>query len=333
MGCPGIGDIIVRLPALEAIKRKYPKTHLAVMVRNRPELFELVQNLPFIDEIILHDRHYKKINLFMTLKFTLDIRKKKFDTIIVWGRARYREPFLAYFSGAKVRIGYDTKKGIGRKLYTYIAHSEPLTHESLNIFKTLAPLNISSPGQVKFNFPIQPQALENIKALLKKNNLDPDKDKITTLHTAAHFWGRRWQKEKWACLIDEINHKSKVKIILTGSEKDQEYISDIISLTKTPCLNLAGQINLSQLAALFKLAQQHMGIDSGPTHLAAAVGTPCTVLYGPSRPERWHPLNNNYVALSQRLPCSPCNEKCIYETNICLEKIAVQEVLSYFSGN
>ncbi|HLD73578.1 MAG TPA: glycosyltransferase family 9 protein [Bdellovibrionota bacterium] len=332
-GCPGIGDMVIRLPVLEAIKQKYPKAYLAVMIRNRPELYEIIQHLPFIDEIITHDRPYKKTHLFKTLKCAFDIRRKKFDTVIVWGRARLREPFLAYFSGAKIRIGYDTKKGLGEKLYTYIAHSLPLQHESLNIFKTLTPLNIPKPSEIKFNFPIENKATESIKKLLKEKNIDPDQDTIVTLHTCAHFWGRRWQIEKWGELIDDINHKSKAKIILTGSEEDQKYINDIISLSKTPCLSLAGQINISELAALFKLAKHHIGIDSGPTHLAAAVGTSCTVLYGPSRPERWHPLNNNYVSLSQHLPCSPCNEKCIYKTNICLEKIEVSEVPAALLNN
>ena len=326
-GCPGIGDIIVRLPALEAIKKKYPHVYLAVIVRNKPELCELASPLSFIDEIIIHERPYKKMNLFETLKFALSLRRKKFDTVISWGRARLREPFLAYFSGAHVRIGYDTKKGLGEKLYTHIAYSEPLKHESLNLFKTLLPLNIAPPAEIKFLFPVENKAMEDIKTLLKEKNINPDQDKIVTLHTCAHFWGRRWQKEKWTQLIDGMNQHSKLKIILTGSNKDQEYINEITSLTKYPCFNLAGQMNISQLAALFKLAQRHIGIDSGPTHLAAAVGTPCTVLYGPSRPERWHPINNNCVAVSKKLECSPCNEKCIYETNLCLEKIEASEIL------
>ena len=326
--CPGIGDMIARLPAIEALKHAFPSAHMAIVIRDKPVLHEITKDLPYIDEIIIQNRPYKKLALWQMWRFGWMLRKRQFDAVLIFGRSKFREPFLAYFSGAKIRIGYETKKGIGRSLLTHVITAHPDDHEIENIFKVIAPLGIQKPKNIQIHFPVQKAADSQMESFLKNHHLKPRR--FVVLLTCANYSGRRWPKKRFSEIIDYLQQEFGLQSILVGSQQDRLYITQIIEGAHSNAINLAGQTTLSQLAALLKKCALFIGVDSGPMHLAAALDVPIIALFGPSHFKRWAPWQNHadirHQIITKNLDCSPCSEKCIHATHICMEQIELKDV-------
>ena len=143
---------------------------------------------------------------------------------------------------------------------------------------------------------------------------------------------KSWPLEKFKETMIILHNKIKASFILTGSLKEFEINEVIIKGLKIPAINLAGQTTVSELGAILKEMDMVISIDSSPAHIAAAVGTPLIVLWGPSIEIKMKPksLNSPVVIINKHLPCSPCYEtprmkRC--SNNICMKWIQMDEVV------
>jgi 3-deoxy-D-manno-octulosonic-acid transferase/heptosyltransferase-1 len=140
------------------------------------------------------------------------------------------------------------------------------------------------------------------------------------------FWETKlWDEAKFAALCDRIVTELGLPVVFTG-ENPEGVIARIRSRMQAPSASVAGETTLRELAALYKMASLLVTTDSGPMHLAAAVGTPVVALFGPTSPERTGPYGEGHIVIRQGLPCSPCFRKTC-DTLECMNTIGVDEVL------
>jgi heptosyltransferase I len=123
------------------------------------------------------------------------------------------------------------------------------------------------------------------------------------------------------------------QVAITGSRGDRGLIREIIAQSEVPPLSLAGRTTLAELASVLKTARLAVTADTGPMHLAAALGTPVAALFGPTAPWRTGPFGDGHQVVRLALPCSPCFQRqcpeprCLTELPLSLAQDAVEKIL------
>jgi ADP-heptose:LPS heptosyltransferase len=147
------------------------------------------------------------------------------------------------------------------------------------------------------------------------------------LHPTARWRTKLWELDRWRALARTLL-AGGVGVILTGSRDDDSVAAAILAGLDPAPLCLVGRLSLTQLTAVLQAVDLMITVDSGPMHIAAAVGTPVVALFGPTDPRRTGPLGPGRV-LRRELPCSPClQRRCqITDTYRCMRDLSVAEVL------
>jgi heptosyltransferase-2/heptosyltransferase-3 len=158
---------------------------------------------------------------------------------------------------------------------------------------------------------------------------------VIALHPGTGALLKNWTATRWAAVAARLQATVEARIVLTGGPDERELVAEITSLVTEPVLNLAGETTLGELAAVFERAALVLGGDSGPLHLAAAVGTPTLRVYGPTSTAVFGPWGDpeRQRALVAGLPCQPCgflvSPPCgATRDPACLQAISVEQVLA-----
>lgn len=173
------------------------------------------------------------------------------------------------------------------------------------------------------------EAQERVDALLAGHQLAPGS--FIQLHPASRWFFKCWPTDRNAELLRELATRGEhVVITAAPDEREQKMVNDIIAAAGVPVVNLAGQFNLRELAALTSRAKLFVGVDSAPMHIAAAVGTPCVALFGPSGDLEWGPWMVRGEVVSSQHSCRPCGQDGCGggKRSECLETIGCAQVLA-----
>jgi ADP-heptose:LPS heptosyltransferase len=153
------------------------------------------------------------------------------------------------------------------------------------------------------------------------------------LHVGAGTSAKRWPAESWHRLAEQLVARD-ARIVLVGTRPDAQAAEVIASSCKGGlaggrCLNLVGSLSVAKLAAVLRRAELFIGADSGPSHVAAAVGTPVLALFsGTNDPQQWKPCGERVAVLRAPPACSPCHrETCVWADHPCMRGITVETVL------
>ena len=164
-----------------------------------------------------------------------------------------------------------------------------------------------------------------VDGFLRKHEIVDEKPLIA-IHPMARWETKQWDAQKFARLSDQLIKHYNAQIVFTGGKQDGPVIANIISLMKERAVNASGETTLKELAYLFKCSQLVITTDSGPMHIAAAMGTPVIALFGPTAPWRTGPYSKNATIVRKSLYCSPCfKKKCNHIS--CMKDITVKDVL------
>ncbi len=323
-----IGDVVLTTPIFKALRENYPQAHIAAMVSPRTK--EILEGSPYIDEIIVYDKdkHHKGIAAFW--KFILGLKNKRFDLAIVL-HTKKRMNLITFLANIPRRIGFAEKGKFSLLLTDRLKDTRPLglKHEAdycLDVLKELG-LKIS---ERKLHVPLKKEALDWADKVLAENGINKG-DKIVAIHPGASCPSKRWFKDRFVALADKLAHDYGFKIIIISGLKDIAIANDIGKSSKHKIVNLAGKISLAQTAAILKQVNIFISNDSGPVHIASAVGTPVISIFGRNQPGlsplRWGPLGERDKYLHKPAGCSIClAHKCVKGFD-CLKAITVEDVL------
>jgi len=325
-----LGDTILTVPFLKRLRELHPRAHIAVLVA--PTSGELLKNCPYVDELIEHDttRFHKydsgpgKVDSFWHLAWQL--RKRKFDIAYVLKRS-FSSALMAALAGIPKRIGFNTEcRGF---LLTKTIPFDEAQHEVCNFLNHLPTPYNQAEATKEISF--WPTETEHLKAKqLMQSMKDKHKPKVLIHAPAAHPL-KMWTAEGWAELI-KLLKQADCTIVFSGAPSDKAYYQNIEQLAELKAdLNLCEQNNtLRENVAAYGLCDLAICVDSGPMHLAAAVGLPVVAIFGPSDWKRWHPWSNNYeiVTSSAGLDCRPCKLKPTCQEHECLSLLTASDVIN-----
>lgn len=232
----------------------------------------------------------------------------------------FSSALLGFFSGAKERIGYSSQ--FRDLLLTRVYKKPKNLHRVEEYCFLLKDFDKQALRDIKVNLDIEPN----------KEVLDINARYKIAVNINSEAQSRRMSISKWARVIERILRETDSYIILTGSKKDINRVNWLMESleNKEKVLNLAGKTSLINLSSIIKSCDLMLSTDSGPAHLANALGVKTIVLFGAGDERNTAPYNKEILKVIRiNLDCSPClKNTCKYKVPICLENIEEEAILN-----
>lgn len=317
-----IGDMVMMTPALRALKQTYPKSDLTLLLR--PRVADLMQTHPYVDTCIVDN---KTEGPYRSLKSLVhQIRDKAFDIAVILHPTSFRNALLPFLARVPRRIG--TKVGGRGMLLTLSCEDNTEIHEVHRYLRVLQLLNIDIVSSF-LEFWHTDADRRFIEHLLRTEGVLPH-DRIIALNLGTTWTTKQWDVLNFADVIQRIAYLTpEIKIVLTGSSTEQELAKALP--TSLSAINLVGKTDILQLGALLERCDVCLTCDSGPMHIAAAVGTPTVALFGPTNPVRHEPYGTEHTVVEKPVSCRPCYKQTCHRQDaphLCMKEIGATEVVS-----
>jgi len=315
-----VGDVILATPSLRAIRQKFPKAYMAVLVGLEER--QILQNCPYIDELIIYNKPFIKKSISNFKKLADDLRKRDFDIVIDFQNSR-RSHILSFLSMAPKRFGYGKKFGflLNYRVKDSKAPMPPVRHQ----FRVLGTLGIELKDEALEVWPAKSDE-EAVGAFLNQQWLVENQPLIGINIGGSRRWQtKRWPYDKLSQLCDELAARN-MRVVLTGARHDQELAGVVEASGKSKPINAAGKTSLNELSALIKRCKVFISTDSAPMHIAAAVKTPVVAVFGPTDPDRHKPPSENVIIIKKELKCSPCYKPDCKKLK-CIKQIDINEIV------
>ena len=287
-----IGDVIHGLPVLCALRQRFPEARIAWVVETRAAA--LLRGHSALDELITVPRGWLKSPQAV---WDLRCRLRQFRpqvTIDLQGLTK--SAIAARLSGAAVRIGFGDEKG--RELSWWLnnrlvrAGSPHIIDSNLEL---LRPLGIESPA-VRFDIPETPDDRESAERMIREAGLTGG---FAVINPGAGWPSKLWPADRYAALARHLGSALGLRsLVVWAGQQERGWAEEIVAGSES-FGHLAPNTTLTELAALARRARLFVGSDTGPLHLAAAVGTPCVGLYGPMPAQRNGPYGSVHVAIQK----------------------------------
>ncbi|MDD5435358.1 MAG: lipopolysaccharide heptosyltransferase II [Nitrospira sp.] len=328
-----IGDAVLSLPAIYRIRGLFPSS--AISVIGLPHITELFREYPYVDDIRVYPAKEQKAGLLPSAN---ELGKSGFDLAILLPNS-LRSAMIARLAGIPLRCGYN-RDGRGLLLNIPVKFNEDIK----KVHQSEYYLNIVS--ELEFNPNILPSTCgrelrgggtsklylskkeeQNAEDLLSRNNICPGDLIIGINPGAAYGSSKRWHPERYGIVAGTLIKKYNSKIIVFGSHKETEIAEEIAAVADAPVLNMAGKTSVRELMALIARCRLIITNDSGPMHIAAALGIPVTAIFGSTDPGLSGPIGNRHIIIKKDISCSPCFLRTCPTDLRCMDMISVEDVL------
>ncbi|HWB54774.1 MAG TPA: lipopolysaccharide heptosyltransferase II [Tepidisphaeraceae bacterium] len=300
-----IGDVVHTLPVLNLIRRRWPDAHIAWMLT--PLCANLLEGHPQLNEIILFQRRqlgrgWRDPRATAGLwKLAAELRNRKFDLVIDL-QGLFRSGWFTWTTGAPYRVGFAEARECAWIFYTHRIRTGDKHNRLRNggqhaVDRYLTLADALGCGRSPVEFPLSINQTERSWVSEKLGGIS----KYAVLIPGTIWQTKRWPVEHFADLANTIRRRFNLAIVAAGSPEERELANQV-----NADLNLAGQTNLRQLTALINGAQIIIANDTGPMHIAAALGKPLVTPFGPTNPDLTGPYNRPDAVVRLDIPCSPC---------------------------
>jgi ADP-heptose:LPS heptosyltransferase len=308
-----LGDLLCTTPALRAIRGRFPAAEITFI--GRPWAEDFVARLAIVDRFLP----------FPGFPGIAESPPGAARTVSQW--PRFDLAFQMHGSGSVsnefvAALGATHSVGFGppgeRRLTTALSWVE-LEPEPLRWLRLAEAVGAAAAG-LHLEFPVTASERAKAAALIGP----PDGRPVIGLHAGASDPSRRWPAESFANLGDILAERHQARIVLTGSDQERPLTASVRHSMKMPAIDLAGQTELGELAAVVSTLDLLVTNDTGISHVAAATRTPSIVLFGPTRPERWAPLDRrrHHVIDATSYPDAPADGLAA------LQALSVDDVLA-----
>ena len=317
-----IGDVVMTLPTLHVLRPHFERIDWLVekaaadILCDHPEINRLIIS-PRKDflKLLKQGRLLAAWQIFK--KFRKELREQNYDVALDL-QGLFKSGVMIFLSKAKRKIGFDkTREGAYLFLNEKMPPYDPARHAARRYLDAAAYLGADYPKpEPAIYYEAPPEAKCQANLLLGTMAQKP----FIIFNPGAQWQTKRWPLAHW----QELSKKLSKTIVVTGGPEDYEWGEEISKVSNA--LNLCGQTSLTVLAALLKKAEAVVTADTGPMHLAAAVGGKGLALFGPTSPQRTGPFGGNFKIIQAPLPCLGCLKKSCDDFK-CMAAISPEIVL------
>jgi lipopolysaccharide heptosyltransferase II len=314
-----LGDVARGLCLVSHIKKNLPESRMTWLVE--PKWVDLVKLHPRIDKVLVFNRPKGVLAVWDVYKA---LGQEHFDIALDLQR-HFKSGFFSWLSGAKRRVGFHRRNAkevnwlFNNERIEYFSDALPKLHHYLKFTEYLG---LPAPDSLDFglaSLDLRPNAPDIISGV---------KDPMIAVVMGSSWESKDWFFEGYYGLLIDLLYSEKMQVVLLGDRSQVTSALQLVRKLSAPGLiNLVGKTSLLELTAVLKSVAVAVGPDSGPSHVAAAVGTPYVSLFGPTSPRRTAPYGSENLVVQECVDCAPCYKKqCPGLDRICMRKISVEKV-------
>jgi heptosyltransferase-2 len=322
-----LGDLVISLPALRAIRAGFPLAKLAVMVKR--ELAGFFDGMAWVDEVIPYTIRRGWPSVRDRLHAIGKIRAGKFDLAVLFPNS-FESALWATLAGVPRRAGF-IADGRGPML-TYGARPDAAAmngHQSAWWLEMVrATLGIATPPEPEVpRLEVARAHEEKMRAWLAERRVTRAAPLIALAPAAAYGPAKEWPAVRFTGLIEMLHERFGAECVMVGAPGERELCEKIAISSRPGAIVAAGETGIGELIALLSLCDGFAGNDSGAMHLSAALGIPAIGIFGSTNPDRTGPRGPRAGFVYHRVRCSPCLARtCRYGHYDCLRGVTVEEV-------
>jgi heptosyltransferase-2 len=324
-----VGDAVMAIPALQAIRSARPEAEISILAR--PAVADALSGQPFADKALQYEFRGRHGGWLGRERLIAELRSEKFDTAVLLQNA-FEAAWLAWRAGIPERIGYarDARGPLLTKAIRVPQEGEIPKHESYYYIELMR-----LAGWTEATAAIRPiRLLVNdashvaAESLLRKAGARENAWRCAIAPGASYGAAKCWPPERFALLADRLISECGADVIFFGTPEEKEIADRIRSNMKSRAISLVGDTSMRDLAALFASCSAFIGNDSGAMHVAAAAGLPVIGIFGSTDPEGTAPVTERFTLIRELVSCSPCFLRRCPVDHRCLERITVDSVFA-----
>ncbi|MGH7923996.1 MAG: lipopolysaccharide heptosyltransferase II [Candidatus Binatus sp.] len=319
-----LGDVVMSLPALRAIRRTWPRAHLAVLVKR--ELASFFDGARWIDEVIPYSVGRGLSGFFDRRRIVGELRTRRFDLGVLFPNSFESALWIA-MAGIKRRAGFVADARGAMLTLKATPPPEALTDHQVNYWLAMIRATGVADGRADdFAIDVHEPSRERMRGWLAANRKRSGRPVFAIAPAAAFGPAKEWPAENYGALIDLIAQREDAEVVLVGAPSERAKCEEVASASKSGAMIAAGHTNIGELIALLSLCDGFIGNDSGCMHLAGAIGIPTVAIFGSTNPNRTGPLGPKTRVIYRKLECSPCLARtCRFGHYNCLTQIEAAE--------
>lgn len=321
-----LGDLVMTLPAMRAVRRAFPAAHLAVLVRK--QLAGFFDGADWLDETITYSFGLGLAGLRGRRRTIGELRSRNFDLAVVMPNS-FDSAFLVAAAGIPRRAGFVADFRGAMLTHKAAPSAEALDGHQVHYWLTMVRETIGIAGDPN-DFILRPDAgnVERVREWLGARRKRPDRPLVAVSPAAAYGPAKEWPLAKFARLIDELGQKFGAEALMVGAPGERSRCEQVAAMSRTGAMVAAGETSVGELVAMLSVVKAFVGNDSGSMHVAGALGTPTVVVFGSTNPLRTGPLGPRTRVIWHHLECSPCLARtCRFGHYNCLEQVNPEEVI------
>ncbi len=340
-----IGDVVQTLPALYALRKGFEKNGVKARIDWLVEevASRVLSGNPLIDNVIVVRNRGWRTHLMENIKTARLLASARYDMVLDF-QGLFKSGVWVWLSKGKRRIGFSNARELSRIFFNEKLPPYDPDRHAVDRYLDLARYAGGLSGQAVFPIYTGLEEKKRVEGILKDSGIAGQGE--TGLHRWQPFFviaaRARWATKEWkddalAEVAKAVTQASGMRAVLVGGREDRAGLEGLKESIGSRAVNLAGLTTLKELAALMKTASFVLTVDSGPMHIASAVGAPTVALFGPTAPWRTGPYggctpgSRKNIIIRKELNCSPCFKKRCPDAR-CMKEITAEEVIRAIEG-
>lgn len=324
-GTNWVGDSVMTVPALRALRRVLPDAHITLAIR--PSAKGIFSEADFIDDLLVYDRR----NAFSVISQVREWRRR-FDLAVLFQNA-FEAALIPFLAGVPLRLGYATESR-----QALLTHPLPLPdwrsskHEVfyyLYLVTALEQLLTGANTVCETDPDISLSISESRKAeaaeLLRSFGVNTEKSVVAICPGSINSRAKRWPAERYAELSDRLIDDQR-QVVIIGSRDEIDVTNEVTNRMRNRPVVLTGKTSLDQITAVLGHVDLVVTNDTGPAHIAAALGCPTIVIFGPTNPLTTRPFSFKAEIIRHPPDCAPCMLRDCPIDHRCMTAITVDEI-------
>jgi heptosyltransferase-2 len=328
-GTNWVGDSVMTVPALRALRRVLPEAKITLVVR--PSAKGIFSEARFVDDLLIYDRR----NVTSVISQIREWRRRQFDLAVLFQNA-FEAALIPFLAGVPLRLGYATESR-----QALLTHPLPLPdwrssrHEVFYYLYLVTALEQLLFGTSEICEQDPDASLEISEArkaeaenLLRSYGVREGEPVVALCPGSINSRAKRWSTEAYAALADRLIESHR-QVLLIGSADETDVSREVTARMKERPVVLTGKTSLDQITAVLSLVDLVVTNDTGPAHIAAALGRPTLVIFGPTNPLTTRPFAPEAEILRHPPDCAPCMLRDCPIDHRCMTAITVDEVFEH----
>jgi heptosyltransferase-2 len=322
-GTNWIGDVIMTLPAIAAVRETFPQAKVTVLAK--PWVAEVYRICKDIDDILIFQSPGIHHGIAGKYRLARELQKKEFDAAILLQNA-VEAAIIAWLARIPIRVGYNSDARGFLLTHSVVRTDEIRKVHQINYYLEM----LKSVGFCSLRRDIN-LTLDNdyrtiADDILKKHHIGQNSITIGIAPGATYGPAKMWFPERFAAVADRLINDFSAHILLFGSDSDRGRAEMVQQSSNNMFLNLAGDTSLKEAIALISRCDLFISNDSGLMHVAGALGIPLVAIFGSTNPITTSPIGKKSIILCKNVSCSPCLKKTCPTDFKCMDLITTDDV-------